>query len=173
MREQNGGRRVVHRRLALDRPRPNKPLARKLALPLAAVFYVSAACAEDHRIATRGSQWNPIVTFIEAGDSVVFVGMASHETELVAGLHPDGAELWGSELDEEGFRVTFDTPGAYIYKCHVHLNAGMIGAIVVGSAAPSNLDAIDIAVESLGAERRAVQRVVARMKREIDRRIGE
>ena len=163
----------MYRRLALDRPRPGKLLARKLAPVLAAVICVSPALAEDHVIATRGSQWNPIVIFIGIGDSVVFAGMASHETELVAGLHPEGAALWGSELDEEGFRVTFDAPGAYIYKCHVHLNAGMVGAIVVGPTEPANLAAIDRAAAALGEERRSVQRVVARMKREIDRRVAD
>ena len=160
----------MNRRLALDKPRQHELLVLRLALALTALICVSPGRAEDHVIATRGSQWNPIVAFIDAGDSVVFTGMASHETELVAGLHPEGAPAWGSELDEEGFRVTFDQPGAYIYKCHVHLNAGMVGAIVVGAIEPAHLSAIDAAVAMLGEERRIVQRIVARMKREIDRR---
>ena len=160
----------MNRRLALDRSRECKPRLCRLVLPFAAAICVSTASAEDHEIATRGSQWNPVVAFIEPGDSVVWVGMESHETELVAGLHPEGAPVWGSELDEEGFRVTFEQPGAYIFKCHVHLNAGMVGAIVVGTVAPAELEAIDAAAAELGPERRVVQRVIGRMKREITQR---
>ena len=105
--------------------------------------------------------------FIEPGDSVVWVGMEKHETELIGGMGPEDAMLWRSEIGEEGFRVTFVEPGAYVYKCHVHLNAGMIGAIVVGDGQPANLSEIDNALETLEQGRVAVSRVIARMKREV------
>ncbi len=82
-------------------------------------------------------------------------------------MAPEDAVLWRSELHEEGFRVTFALPGAYIYKCHIHLPAGMIGAIVVGNGTPENLDEIDKALETVGAGRAAIRRVIARMKREL------
>lgn len=123
--------------------------------------------AEDHEIRTRGSQWAPIVLFIQPGDSVVWVGMNTHETELIEGMGPEDAMLWRSELNEEGFKVTFELPGAYVYKCHVHLRAGMIGAIVVGDGVPANLDEIDAALDALDAGRSAARRVVAQLKREV------
>lgn len=125
----------------------------------------------DHEIRTRGNQWNPSVIFIEPGDSVVFVGMSGHETELIEGMGPEDAMLWRSELHEEGFRVTFVLPGAYVYKCHVHLNAGMIGAIVVGDGEPHNIAEIDAAIPMIAQGRAAVRRVVAQMKRQVAARL--
>ncbi|HUF73973.1 MAG TPA: plastocyanin/azurin family copper-binding protein [Gammaproteobacteria bacterium] len=130
-------------------------------------FYASSTYAAEHEIRARGNQWAPTILFIEPGDSVIFVGMTGHETELIEGMGPENAMLWGSELGEEGFRVTFVEPGAYVYKCHVHLNAGMIGAIVVGSGEPRNMAEIDAALEDIDQGRAAVRRIVARMKREI------
>ena len=135
-----------------------------------AVSKYSPQHAAEHVVGTRRNEWTPVVLFIDVGDSIVFTGMESHETELIAGLHPEGVAAWKSELNEEGFTVTFDRPGAYVYKCHVHLGAGMYGAIVVGPQVPENLEAIDNAESALPAEQRFIERVVARMKREIDRR---
>ena len=143
-------------------------------LAYSAALYISTSLvflcpsyAADHEIDTRGNQWQPTVLFIEPGDSVTFVGMSGHETELIDGMAPEDAMLWRSELHEEGFRVTFTLPGAYIYKCHVHLQAGMVGAVVVGDGVPENLPEIDSALETVQAGRAAVRRVVARMKREV------
>lgn len=159
----------MRRCLEFHRPRPGNRLTRRPAL-FAALICVSAAHAEEHVVATRGNQWSPSVAFIEVGDSVVWTGMTSHETALIDGLHPTGVMSWGSELNQEGFRVTFDQPGAYIYKCHVHLGAGMLGAIVVGPIVPANLEALEAAVATLEHERVFAQRVVGRLKREIERR---
>jgi pseudoazurin len=141
-----------------------------LQIAAVAALWVMQADAADHEVLTRANQWAPVVLFVEPGDSVVWVGMTGHETELIAGMGPEDVMLWRSELGEEGFRVTFVQPGAYIYKCHVHLNAGMIGAIVVGDGEPDNLAEIDAALLRLGEERAAVERIVARMKRRIARR---
>lgn len=145
--------------------------ASAIGLILAATFLLaSAAQAAEHVIATRGNQWLPAILFIDVGDSVVFTGMATHETELMDGLHPEGVELWRSELDEEGFTVTFDEPGGYVFKCHVHLGAGMFGAVVVGPTVPHNLAALEAAESVFDTERVFVRRVVGRLKREINRR---
>ena len=94
----------------------------------------SAPRAAEHEINTRPGQWLPVVLFVAPGDTVVFHGMSGHETELIQDLAPAGAMPWRSEIGEEGFEVVLDVRGAYIYKCHTHLRAGMIGAIVVGDA---------------------------------------
>lgn len=139
-------------------------------LRVAAVFVLLcplSSYAVDHEVRTRGNQWAPNVLFIDPGDSVVWVGMTGHETELIEGMAPEDAMLWRSELHEEGFRVTFVVPGAYIYKCHVHLGAGMIGAIVVGPGEPANLAQIDTALANLEQGRAFIGRAVARMKRAV------
>jgi hypothetical protein len=55
------------------------------------------------------------VLFVEPGDSVVWVGMTGHETELIEGMGPEDVMLWRSELGEEGFSVTFVQPIYVLY----------------------------------------------------------
>jgi pseudoazurin len=128
------------------------------------------AQAEVHEINTRAAQWVPLVLFIAPGDTVVFRGMRGHETELVEGLAPPGAARWRSALDEDGFSVTLQAPGAYIYKCHTHMSAGMFGAIVVGEGHPDNLGALEAATRALEAGRPSVERVLGRLRSELERR---
>jgi plastocyanin len=141
-------------------------------LGLAALLCAGAAPAnaEEHIVRTRRSEWAPSVLFIQPGDTVVWRGMEGHETALIEGMGPPGAEHWKSALDADGFRVSFEQPGAYIYTCDIHMNAGMVGAIVVGDAPPGNLAAIDAAVPGIQTGRVFVERIVARMKRELERR---
>lgn len=144
-----------------------------VALPLCAsqaALVVRFAHAEEHEVNTRASQWAPAVLFIDPGDTIVFRGMSGHETELIDGMGPAGAAPWRSELDEEGFSITLEARGAYIYKCHVHMNAGMVGAIVVGDSRPRNLAAIEAAMSEIEAGRAFVERIVGRLERELERR---
>ena len=128
------------------------------------------ADAEEHVVRTRASQWVPLVLFIQPGDTVIWQGMATHETELIDGMGPEGAPGWKSELDAEGYSVTLEQAGAYIYQCAVHMYAGMAGAIVVGDGEPQNLEAIEAAIPSVEEGRVFVERVIGRMKRELNRR---
>lgn len=127
----------------------------------------SPATAAEHEISTFAAQWAPLVLFIAAGDTVIWRGMAGHETELIHGMAPGQSALWRSELGEEGFRVTLDQEGAYIYMCHTHMNAGMVGVIVVGDGEPHNLAEIEAALPTLEPGRAAVARLLARLKREL------
>ena len=71
-----------------------KVVARKHLLVLAAGFLClqhSLAEADNHEIDTRGNQWRPIVLFIESGDTVTWLGMSGHETELMEGMAPLGS----------------------------------------------------------------------------------
>jgi hypothetical protein len=97
--------------------------------------------------------------------------MDGHETELVAGMAPADAATWRSELGEEGFKVRFQHEGVYIYKCHSHLSAGMFGAIVVGDGEPANLAAIEASLAGIEAGRLAIERVVAKLKDELTRKL--
>ncbi len=126
-----------------------------------------SAAAEEHEINAFAAQWMPLVLFIAPGDTVIWHGMTGHETELIDGMAPTGNAAWRSELGEEGFKVTLEQEGAYIYKCHTHMNAGMFGAIVVGEGEPRNLAAIEAALPDIGIGRAAVERLLARLKREV------
>lgn len=161
--------------MAAQLSKPPRSIAARLAAASLAcvalcVLLVHAAYAEEHEIDTRASQWVPVVLFVAPGDSIVFRGMSSHETELIAGMGPAGAAQWQSELDEEGFTITLTEPGAYIYKCHVHMNAGMVGAIVVGGGEPRNLGALKAALPDVELGRAFVERVIGRLERELRRR---
>ena len=111
----------------------------------------------------------PTVLFIEPGDTVVWRGMSGHEAELIEQMGPEGVSIWKSDLDEEGFSVTFEEEGSYIYTCEIHMNFGMVGAIVVGDGEPHNLAAIEAAVSEVEVGRVFVERVIGRMKRALSR----
>jgi len=130
-----------------------------------AALSIPPADAEEHVVRTRRSEWVPSVLFVQPGDTVIWEGMRSHETELIEGMGPEGAFAWNSDIDAEGFRVTFDVEGAYVYSCQIHMNFGMVGAIVVGDGQPANLAAIDAALPGVEVGRQFVSRIVDRMKR--------
>jgi len=128
------------------------------------------AHAEEHTIRTRRMQWVPDVLFVQPGDTIIWSGMRGHETMLLPGMGPAGGDSWRSELDAEGFRVTLTEEGAYVYSCDIHINGGMVGAIVVGDATPANLGAIDAAVANINAGKIFVERAIGRLKRALERR---
>jgi plastocyanin len=139
----------------------------------AASLVCAQARAAEHEIRTRANQWVPVVLFVEPGDTIVWRGMEGHETELIEMMGPENVAIWDSDLDDEGFSVTLDVEGAYIYKCEIHLNAGMVGAIVVGRGEPQNLAALETSLAEVDVGRDFVQRVFARMSREIKRRFRQ
>jgi len=135
-----------------------------------ALVSVQTVSAEEHVVRTRRAEWLPPVLFVQPGDTIVWHGMRSHETALLEGMGPTDATAWRSEVDAEGFSVTLHEAGAYIYTCEIHMNLGMVGAIVVGDAQPPNLAEIDAAVENVDIGRVFVERIVGRMKRALARR---
>ena len=143
------------------------------ALPFAAALAalsIPPAHAEEHIVRTRRAEWVPSVLFVQPGDTVIWQGMKSHETELIEGMGPEGAFVWDSEIDAEGFSVTLDVEGAYIYSCDIHMSFGMVGAIVVGDGQPHNLASIDAALPAIEIGRQFVSRIIGRMKRTLSRR---
>ncbi len=135
-----------------------------------AALSILPAHAEEHVVRARRAEWVPSVLFVQPGDTVVWRGMSGHEAEFIEGMGPEGVSIWKSELDEEGFSVTLEEEGAYIYTCDVHMNAGMVGAIVVGDGEPHNLATIEAAVSEIEVGRVFVERVIERMKRALRRR---
>ncbi|MEQ8230811.1 MAG: plastocyanin/azurin family copper-binding protein [Gammaproteobacteria bacterium] len=100
-----------------------------------------------------------MITFMRPGDRVVFRQMTGHDTETIEGLIPGGATPWKSALGEEGFSVTLDVPGAYVFKCNPHVSTGMVGAIVVGDTPPQNMDAIQDSPLNKGMIGRAIRKL--------------
>ncbi|AVF02330.1 MULTISPECIES: pseudoazurin [Devosia] len=84
--------------------------------------------------------FEPNFLAIQPGDTVTFIPTdKSHNVENIKDMLPEGVEAFKSKVNEE-FKVTFDVPGLYGFKCTPHFAMGMVGAIAVGDELP-NLDA--------------------------------
>jgi len=115
---------------------------------------VSTAEATIHEVTAQVTAFNPLVVFIQPGDMVSWSNMNGHDTQSLAGLIPEGAELWHSKLGEN-YQRTFTIEGVYIYKCTPHFGTGMGGVIIVGN--PTNMEAI-VATNQKGAAKRLVKK---------------
>ena len=110
------------------------------------------AKAAEHTInlVTMGSDGQTMVMEpgyikIAVGDSINFVPSdVTHNAESLS--IPAGATKFSTPYGQPT-KVTFDTEGAYIYKCVPHVTMGMIGVIQVGNAV--NLDATKAAMAQL------------------------
>lgn len=126
-----------------------------VGLAAAATLISGYAFADEVVIKAAGVKFDPVVAFVKADDTIKFTNMAGHDTVSIEGMIPEGAQGWKSKLGEE-LSVTLDKEGAYIYKCIPHVGNGMIAAIVVGEAAPANLEAIKANPEYQGMIKRGV-----------------
>lgn len=151
--------------------RSAKPHRRTLRWPFIVVLLWTAmpVRADIHAIDTFGARWRPRILFIQPGDTVVWRGMQSHETQLIDGLAPDGAAGWRSDLNEEGFSVMLHVEGAYVYTCLTHLRAGMFGAIVVGDLEPADLAVLESRATGIPSGRNFVANLIRSLKTELAR----
>jgi len=141
----------------------------KILCPALIVGLLSSAnaLAEEHIVKGVITNWEPMITYAKPGDTIKFQQMAGHNSVSMDGMVPEGAAKWESKMGDEGFTITVDKEGAYIYKCTPHMTTGMIGAIVVGDGAPSNLAALDTAVESVPLGKNMVARTIKKMKADL------
>ena len=136
---------------------------------MAAVLASSWVSAEEHIVNGVVTQWNPLVTFAQPGDTVKFMNMIGHDTVAMEGMIPEGAEGWKSKLGQEGFAITVEKEGAYIYKCNPHISTGMVGAIVVGDAnPPANLAQLEENLANIKIARNMVNRAIKKMKKALE-----
>ena len=135
-------------------------------LALTASFCVSA---EQRIVQGVVTQWKPLVLFAQPGDTVRFTGMTGHDTETIDGMIPEGAETWKSKLGEEGFSVTLNQEGMYVYKCNPHMSTGMVGVIIVGDTRPpANLAAIEESLPDVKIGRNMVNRALKKAKKALE-----
>lgn len=128
-----------------------------------ALGFGTPVLADEVTVNAKVTSWDPMVIFIKPGDSVHFANMAGHNSASIAGMIPEGAATWETTLGEDA-TVTFDKPGAYIYKCTPHVSQGMVGAIVVGEGKPANLEAIEASPDN----KSTVARTVRKLKSELE-----
>jgi pseudoazurin len=113
--------------------------------------------AEDHIVKGIVTKWEPMVVFAQPGDRIIFTNMAGHDAQAIEGMVPEGTEIWQSKMGAEGFTVTLEKEGVYMYKCNPHVSLGMIGAIVVGDGTPANLATVEGHPDNKGMIGRSVR----------------
>ena len=131
--------------------------------------FCGISSAEEHVVEGVVTQWRPLVTFAQPGDTIRFKSMTGHDTQTIDGMIPEGAEGWKSELGAEGFSVTVQQEGAYIYKCNPHITTGMVGVVVVGDARPpANMEALQENLANVKVGRNMVNRAIKKAKKAME-----
>lgn len=115
---------------------------------VAALFAFPALSAEiEVKMLNKGSDgqamvFEPATVKAAVGDVITFVPVdKGHDAAAVKGMIPEGVAEFKGKMNET-VKVTVDKEGAYVVKCTPHLGMGMIALVVVGDAAPANLDAV-------------------------------
>jgi pseudoazurin len=120
-----------------------------LAASLVALSLPALSAEIEVKMLNKGADgqamaFEPAAIKAAVGDTIRFVPTdKGHDAAAVKGMIPDGAEEFKGKMNQE-LLVTVDKEGAYVVKCTPHLGMGMVALIVVGDAAPANLDAIKI-----------------------------
>jgi len=150
---------------APDTNTPN-PIATAETEPVAEIEKTPAPTEDSTDVAPKQyivkgvvTQWDPMVLFVQPGDQIVFKQMTGHDSESLEGMIPEGGTHWKSKLGQEGFAITLEVPGVYLYKCNPHVSLGMIGAIVVGDPPPENLPAVEANPQNKGMIGRAIRKL--------------
>ena len=114
-----------------------------LGAAAAALAVASPAAAANHTVKMMNSGpggamvFSPALVKVAPGDSVTFVPSSpTHNAESINGMLPPGAAPFKGQLSKP-LTVKFSKPGVYGYKCTPHYGMGMVGAVVVGTAAPN------------------------------------
>ncbi|TZG36286.1 pseudoazurin [Agrobacterium sp. B1(2019)] len=115
---------------------------------LAGLFAFPTLAAEiEVKMLNKGSDgqamvFEPATVKAAVGDIITFVAVdKGHDAAAVKDMIPEGVADFKGKMNET-VKVTVEKEGAYVVKCTPHLGMGMIALVVVGDAAPANLDAV-------------------------------
>ncbi|MFK0338918.1 pseudoazurin [Agrobacterium deltaense] len=115
---------------------------------LAGLFALPALAAEiEVKMLNKGSDgqamvFEPATVKAAVGDVITFVPVdKGHDAAAVKDMIPEGVADFKGKMNET-VKLTVEKEGAYVVKCTPHLGMGMIALVVVGDAAPANLDAV-------------------------------
>ena len=79
------------------------------------------------------------VAEVDVGDTITWEPKdKGHNVQFIAG--PDGWKLPKKSKINKVVKITFDTPGMYLYQCTPHATMGMIGVVVVGGDVSNKAD---------------------------------
>ena len=108
-----------------------------------ALAMASPAAAKDHQVKMlnsgngRAMVFSPEVVRAAPGDTVTFVATdKGHNAEIISGMIPAGAAPFKGKMNQN-LTVKLTKPGVYGFKCMPHYGMGMVGAVIVGNAAPN------------------------------------
>lgn len=91
--------------------------------------------------------FEPAVLKVSIGDTIHFKATdASHNSETISGMIPEGAEGWMGALNED-ISITINDEGVFVYQCSPHAMLAMVGVIQVGEAV--NLEAVKEAAQNM------------------------
>ena len=153
-----------------------RSMLKKIFCYLTFLFFLSAEPSANERVVRGiGMEWKPSVTFAQPGDQIKFIGTIGHDSESIQGMVPSGSKNWKSKMGEEGFTVTLETEGLYIFKCNPHVAVGMFGAIVVGDATqiPTNFDRVQENLSKVRIGKNAVKKVLGRVERAVKSKLAQ
>lgn len=102
-------------------------------------FALSTGAMADVTVNAVGVKFEPLVAYVQPGESVTWTGMDSHNVETLSAMIPEGGVEFNTAVGEN-VTETFDTPGIYVYKCTPHWGTRMGGVVVVGE--PENASEI-------------------------------
>ena len=139
----------------------------RISVALVGLLLSAQVVADEYVIRAVITNWTPLITYAKSGDTLKFVQMAGHDTETIEGMFPEGATPWKATMGQEGFSVTLDKEGAYIYKCNPHMTTGMVGAIVVGDGVPENLATLETALPNVKVGKNMVARAIKKIKEDL------
>ncbi|MDS7597698.1 pseudoazurin [Agrobacterium tumefaciens] len=115
---------------------------------VAGLFAFPAAAAEiEIKMLNKGSDgqamvFEPAAVKANLGDVITFIPVdKGHDAAAVKGMIPEGVAEFKGKMNET-LKVTVEKEGAYVVKCTPHVGMGMVALVVVGDAAPANLDAV-------------------------------
>ncbi|MGV1988413.1 pseudoazurin [Agrobacterium sp. 22-221-1] len=115
---------------------------------LAGLFAFPTLAAEiEVKMLNKGSDgqamvFEPATVKAAVGDVITFVPVdKGHDAAAVKDMIPEGVADFKGKMNET-VKLTVEKEGAYVVKCTPHLGMGMIALVVVGDAAPANLDAV-------------------------------
>jgi pseudoazurin len=115
---------------------------------LEGLFAFPALAAEiEVKMLNKGSDgqamvFEPATVKAAVGDVITFVPVdKGHDAAAVKDMIPEGVADFKGKMNET-VKLTVEKEGAYVVKCTPHLGMGMIALVVVGDAAPANLDAV-------------------------------
>jgi len=135
------------------------------------LFCLGGNCwAKERVIRGFGMDWKPVLTFAQPGDQVRFIDMIGHDTESIKGMIPPGTNGWKSKMGDEGFTVTLDADGLYVFKCNPHVAVGMFGAIIVGDPKkkPANLPEVRGNLDKVRIGRSSVKKILKKVIKAIE-----